>query len=443
MANERSPAVEELIWYSIPGVITAVAIIAVWPHLVDCQAKAILGILFIPTLGFIVHQIFRLIFEKHMGGFAPESRRAVRFVRELAKIEDVQLSHQEAYVVWATAHYDARYPSAFRQHDARCWHYILSLQGAALAAALGGLIALGAWFVCCRFSLLGLGVVEFGLAYFFYLKARSTYEMVQDEEVAVVRNNECLFRQTIRNTKHIKIGSAVANHKEPVDRYLRRRSMKWFALLTGIGGLICMGILLCRGVTFNEDVLFWIYSTVAQTLGTMIALAAVFVVYRLQVQENRIEARVEQAYKKLRFLVAREGSDSSSWNDAQERRLSFLPREEVCRNASAVLGSLRRDPKSNETKIHNLEEQVAHIRRIEGETVSAQSAIHAPLWASIVTVALALVLLATAAKSGSHRYAVIPACVVLAGAVFSVTVTGITIARLVMPDKDEQDEPGP
>ena len=54
---------EELIWFSIPGAVLVVAIGIVWYPIFGNELGApVLGVL-APVMGFIVHQLWRLIFE--------------------------------------------------------------------------------------------------------------------------------------------------------------------------------------------------------------------------------------------------------------------------------------------------------------------------------------------------------------------------------------------
>lgn len=207
---------EDLIWFSMPGAVLAVAIVVMCPAIVDTEAKAIILAVLMPGIGFSVDQIFRLIFE-WTGGYARKSRTVLLHIMNvLAPRENIALSElKKAFLVWEITFYEDEFPAAFRDHDRGSWHYILSFWSISLAAALAFVFAMfGLVFLSRNASLLLVALAELGAALVFYFKGKSTYNSLVRQEVAVVHNHEGLFLETLRKTADILLNKEIDKDKE-------------------------------------------------------------------------------------------------------------------------------------------------------------------------------------------------------------------------------------
>jgi hypothetical protein len=75
---------ETLIWFSVPGAILGIAIIAASPTLVQSDGSKFLAAVAVPVFGFFVHQFYRVLFEVR-GGFSCKTRTALdRIQNEIA-----------------------------------------------------------------------------------------------------------------------------------------------------------------------------------------------------------------------------------------------------------------------------------------------------------------------------------------------------------------------
>jgi len=194
---------EELIWFSMPGAVLALAIAVVWPESVNAEAKAIIWVIFVPMMGFSLHQLFRLVFE-WTGGYARGSRAVLAHIKNvLAPRENTVLSDlKRAFLVWEITFYSEKFPAAFRDHDRGSWHYILSFWSISLAAAIACVLAMFGFILLSRGpSLILVALGELGAALVFYFKGKSTYDSLIKQEVAIAHNLEDLFLETLRKIK--------------------------------------------------------------------------------------------------------------------------------------------------------------------------------------------------------------------------------------------------
>jgi hypothetical protein len=182
---------EELIWFSMPGAVFVAAVVALWPEAVDTDPKAILLVILVPLAGFVLHQLYRLLFE-WTGGYARKSRSVIHYIKDkLAPQKGVELEElREAFMVWELTFYGDEFPAAFRSHDRRAWHYILSFWSIALSGIIASLLgALWCCFKSCSALHLGVALSGLAVAALFYLKGGSTYDSLveQEEELAMSR----------------------------------------------------------------------------------------------------------------------------------------------------------------------------------------------------------------------------------------------------------------
>ncbi len=100
----------ELIWFSIPGAISLLALHLAFP---DRVANVnVLAIASAPVLGFILHQFYRTLFEFGRG-WETNNRPVVALLRETYKIPDSEKS--KPFLIWETTFYSAGIPDAFRE----------------------------------------------------------------------------------------------------------------------------------------------------------------------------------------------------------------------------------------------------------------------------------------------------------------------------------------
>jgi hypothetical protein len=208
---------EQLIWFSIPGAILGVPIALIYPQIFSSTAYSIVAVALFPVIGFILHQFFRLCFEK-TGGFARKSRTSLdHILKELELQESIRDSRPDIrFLVWEITFYGKEFPPAFFEHDRRCWHYILSFWSVALAAFLAVAIAMcGFLFQRMDNHLLMVALAELLLGVVFCLKGYSTYHGLIKQEIAVFHKYKDLFRQTVDSIKEMPKTTVVWSARRP------------------------------------------------------------------------------------------------------------------------------------------------------------------------------------------------------------------------------------
>jgi hypothetical protein len=132
----------ELIWFSIPGslVVATLLYVGCWPD-IDKVGNALLTAGVVPLIGFIIHQLFRCLFEKWFG-FQWHRRRVIAEIQKYWK--DDNINHRHAFLIWESTFYSDDSPESFREHDRGAWHYILSFWSGAFAAGLT-LLGVSVW----------------------------------------------------------------------------------------------------------------------------------------------------------------------------------------------------------------------------------------------------------------------------------------------------------
>ena len=197
---------EELIWFSIPGAVMAIAIGVVWYPVFGNELGAlVLGVL-APVIGFIVHQSSRLLFEG-TGGYAQKSRTVLHYISDvLAPRENVIVPNLErAFLVWEITFYGEDFPAPFRDHDRVTWHYLHSFWGITLSAVLSPILCIVGCFGYFASSpiinVLGVVLGEVLIAVIFALKGRSTYHSLIKQETAMAQKHKELFLATLRKLK--------------------------------------------------------------------------------------------------------------------------------------------------------------------------------------------------------------------------------------------------
>ncbi len=189
---------ENLIWFSAPGAVLAIAIICTNPGLVKTDVSGFLAAVAVPVLGFGIHQFYRLLFEM-TGGFARKSRPALKHIQNVIAPENgiENCDREKAFLIWETTFYSDEFPSSFRDHNRGAWHYILSFQSTALAAVLGASWIGVSYCIGSRPSHPAefvLGEVAAGIV--FALKGHYTYQSLMKQELASTFAWYSLFAKT-------------------------------------------------------------------------------------------------------------------------------------------------------------------------------------------------------------------------------------------------------
>jgi hypothetical protein len=178
---------ETLLWFSLPGAILAIAVIGMDPILVQSEGSKFLAAAVVPAVGFGVHQFYRILFEVS-GGFKRKSRTALDHIQsKIAPNSGIKdCKREKAFLIWETTFYSDEFPSPFRDHDRGTWHYILSFQSAAFAAALS-LCWLGFsyWIRAKQSHLATIAVIEVVIGLIFALKSKTSYVSLIRQELAV------------------------------------------------------------------------------------------------------------------------------------------------------------------------------------------------------------------------------------------------------------------
>jgi hypothetical protein len=176
---------ETLIWYSAPGAVLAIAILDIWPALIKTDGSSFLVAVALPVLGFGIHQFYRLLFEITRG-FERQSRPALKRIRdEIASKNGIaNCSPKKAFLIWETTFYGNGIPTPFREHDRNAWHFILSFESTALAAALGVCsLVLSCCFGARPSHLAWIVLAEALIGVIFALKAHFTYQSLMRQEL--------------------------------------------------------------------------------------------------------------------------------------------------------------------------------------------------------------------------------------------------------------------
>lgn len=185
----------ELIWFSIPGAVGLWALHLAFPQ--EEWNNKLLVIASAPVLGFILHQLYRTLFESKRG-WETNARPVVALIRETYKIKDSE--KHKPFLIWETTFYSAGIPGAFRDHNRNAWHYVMSFRSVAFTSALSGL-ALA--FVPTFWKTSSLPVLWLGLfgALFvlFWQKGRLTYLSLTRQECATFHH----YRKNFDDTKNL------------------------------------------------------------------------------------------------------------------------------------------------------------------------------------------------------------------------------------------------
>ena len=189
---------ESLVWYSIPGVIVVatISLIALSElKLMTSPFFAVSLAFLIPTCGFVVHQLMRVLFEG-TGGFARKSRLAMNEICNWAKTEhNVDIDCRKAFLVWESAFYGEGFPEAFREHNRGVWHYILSFWGVSLACLLSAMTTTVFFSINSdRLELFISSIFSLALYFMFRKKGFQTYHSLNKQEKMLFWRKSGIFK---------------------------------------------------------------------------------------------------------------------------------------------------------------------------------------------------------------------------------------------------------
>ena len=182
----------DLIWFSIPGAIALYASYILFPTFGSAPAAVLVGAA--PVSGFIIHQIYRTFFELR-GGWESPRRPVIVFIQEAYGIPTSEKN--SAFLIWETTIYSDQLPEAFREHNRRMWHYVMSFRSVWLAASLSCIALIVVQFLCglprptTRF-VLGFSYLELAFCW----KGKLTYNSLSKQEVAAFQAHRNGFDTT-------------------------------------------------------------------------------------------------------------------------------------------------------------------------------------------------------------------------------------------------------
>ena len=192
---------EQLIFFSIPGALMIGSVVVGWPqpNYYDKTYFWVAIIAITPMFGYIIHQIYRIGFER-TGGFARESRTTLQTIVDAFR-EQRTLSIEEAFQVWEITFYSDEFPDSFRDHDRRTWHFIHAAWSAAFAAVLGLCALTISTYTQEPVGTVGLllAFLNFGVYLVCWLKAGTAYRDLMEREIAVFRRHFSSFEVTFNH----------------------------------------------------------------------------------------------------------------------------------------------------------------------------------------------------------------------------------------------------
>jgi len=189
---------ELFIWYAMPGGTLAVALYVVDPQFWGNQRiPEGLWLAGLPLLGYCLHQLFRIVFEKRGGWENPRLRPSLAALQKQLDIPQESHSPCSAFLVWEVTFYSDCFPESFRQRDIRTWHYLISFWTVAFSCAVGMIILLPGLLVSDNWKTNALWIVVLGVVgSVFFLKGKLTHTSLMELESAVMTRHEEAFKKT-------------------------------------------------------------------------------------------------------------------------------------------------------------------------------------------------------------------------------------------------------
>jgi hypothetical protein len=178
--------VVQLIWFSVPGslVVAALLFTGWWPDLKSSGA-AFLTAGAVPLIGFVIHQVFRIVFEVSFG-FEWRGRKVISHIQQ--HWQNDRLDERKAFLIWESAFYSDQFPASFREHDRGAWHYILSFWSGSVAAVVAAAISIGySWNAILAFI---------AMAVVLGAKGFLTWRSLCEQEVQIFRRYRHVFQES-------------------------------------------------------------------------------------------------------------------------------------------------------------------------------------------------------------------------------------------------------
>jgi len=182
----------ELIWYSIPGAIVIFALYLVSPSI--CSSQAVVIIASTPVLGYVVHQLYRTIFELFRG-WESSRRPVLKMIRDTYNLDSSE--RNSPFLIWETTLYSDKIPNAFRDHNRASWHYVMSFRSICFASVISGFIIAcfpKFWSYQSHPVLIICGFLAIGII--FWLKGKLTYLSLTRQECAAFKKYNEAFKCT-------------------------------------------------------------------------------------------------------------------------------------------------------------------------------------------------------------------------------------------------------
>ena len=182
----------ELIWFSVPGAVGLYALHLAFPG--NSSNGGLLVIASAPILGFILHQLYRTVFEA-CHGWETIRRPVLTLIKKEYNLDDA--NPRLPFLIWETSFYSDGVPDSFRENNRSGWHYVMSFRSIAFASAIAGiaLACIPAFWQSTEMP--GAQIGLFGaLALLFWLKGRLTYSSLTDQECAAFRRYRPAFDST-------------------------------------------------------------------------------------------------------------------------------------------------------------------------------------------------------------------------------------------------------
>ena len=164
--------------------------------------RVALTIAFIPIIGFVIHQLYRL---SRTENILVRNRKALKYLRNLAEKEGIKFTSKkedyiELFYIWQTTFFGDKFPKEFLYHDKRTWHYIHSFWSICFASILGIIIIIGLKGYNNVSSIIFL--IFFKIIFIiFLLKGIYSYSDINKKEEYFTRQYKGLFIETIEEQK--------------------------------------------------------------------------------------------------------------------------------------------------------------------------------------------------------------------------------------------------
>ena len=177
----------QLIWFSIPGAIVMFPLVPIMPDkFLDKEWIIGLIIIGIPVLGFIIHQLWRTIYEA-CGGYRSMRRRVIKAI--INKKDWNITNRTDAFLVWEMTFYSKAIHESFREHDRVSWHYLMSFYACSTASAISIII------IIINHRIPNYSIALFAaICIMFIWKAKLTGKLLERQELTLLEIKEDDFK---------------------------------------------------------------------------------------------------------------------------------------------------------------------------------------------------------------------------------------------------------